>query len=128
MTVLNYGTIEHYRGDIVNLGDDIVIGKGTTFVTHCPISFYTGEDVSIVIGSNVFIGMNCLVLPGVKVGSDVVIGAGSVVAKDVPSGVIAAGNPCVPIREMTGIEKRRLRLMTRQEKVGDGTEPDWGKE
>lgn len=52
----------------------------------------------ITVGNNVWIGGNVVVLPGVTIGDNTVIGAGSVVTKDLPSGVIAAGNPCKVIR------------------------------
>jgi maltose O-acetyltransferase len=55
----------------------------------------------IDIGSDVWVGGGALILPGVKIGSRSVIGAGSVVNKDVPEGVFAAGNPCRVIREIT---------------------------
>lgn len=48
----------------------------------------------ITIGKRCWIGGNAVVLPGVTIGDDVVIGAGSVVTKDIPSGMVAAGNPC----------------------------------
>lgn len=52
----------------------------------------------ITVGDNVWIGANVCVLPGVSIGSNSVIGAGSVVTKDIPSGVLAAGNPCKVLR------------------------------
>ena len=55
----------------------------------------------IEIGSDVWIGGGAIICPGVKIGSKSVIGAGSVVTRDVPSGVVAAGNPCRVIREIT---------------------------
>lgn len=51
------------------------------------------------IGSNCFIGARSIILPGVKIGNEVVIGSGSVVTKDIPSNCIAAGNPAKVIRE-----------------------------
>ncbi len=54
----------------------------------------------IIIGSDVWVGGGALILPGVHVGSRTVIGAGSVVTRDVPDGVFAAGNPCRIIREI----------------------------
>lgn len=56
------------------------------------------ETSPIVIGDNVWIGMNSVVLPGVQIGDNVAIGAGSVVTRDIPSNVIAAGNPCRVLR------------------------------
>jgi len=55
----------------------------------------------IEIGSDVWVGGGALILPGVRIGSRSVIGAGSVVTRDVPEGVLAAGNPCRVIREIT---------------------------
>ena len=60
---------------------------------------------SITIGDNVWIGGSCCVLPGVKIGNNVVIGAGSVVTKDIPDNVCAAGNPCRVIREITDADR-----------------------
>lgn len=65
-----------------------------------PAQRLTGREFAkpIVIGDNVWIGGGAIICPGVTVGSDVTIGAGSVVTKDLPDGVIAAGNPCKVIR------------------------------
>ncbi|MCV6039074.1 galactoside O-acetyltransferase, partial [Escherichia coli] len=49
---------------------------------------------------NVWIGANSVVLPGVTIGENSVIGAGSVVTKDIPSNVVAVGNPCRVLREI----------------------------
>lgn len=61
----------------------------------------------ITIGNRVWIGGSSILLSGVTIGDDTVIGAGSVVTHDIPSGVVAAGNPC-----------RVLRKITEQDKVG----------
>src|ERR1700722_13152648 len=55
----------------------------------------------IEIGSDVWVGGGAIICPGVKIGSKSVIGAGSVVTRDIPDGVFAAGYPCRVIREMT---------------------------
>jgi maltose O-acetyltransferase len=55
----------------------------------------------IVIGSDVWVGGGAIICPGVRIGSKTVIGAGSVVTRDIPDGVFAAGNPCRVIREIT---------------------------
>ncbi len=55
----------------------------------------------IEIGSDVWVGGGAIICPGVRIGSRSVIGAGSVVTRDVPEGVFAAGNPCRVIREIT---------------------------
>lgn len=61
----------------------------------------------ITIGDSVWIGTNVSVLPGVTIGSNTIIGAGSVVNKDIPEGVIAAGNPCKVIRRITEEDKKK---------------------
>lgn len=65
---------------------------------HAPID---GATAPIVIEDDVFIGMQCLILKGVTIGRGSVIGAGSVVTRDVPPGVIAAGNPAAVIRALS---------------------------
>ncbi|MDE7426806.1 MAG: sugar O-acetyltransferase [Muribaculaceae bacterium] len=55
----------------------------------------------ITVGDNVWIGAGVHVLPGVSIGSNTVIGAGSLVNKDIPDGVLAAGNPCKVIRKLS---------------------------
>ena len=52
------------------------------------------------IGKNCWLGAGVIVVPGVSIGDDTVIGAGSVVTKDIPSGVVAVGNPCRVIKEI----------------------------
>ena len=62
--------------------------------------------ISVTIGDNVWIGGNTVILPGVHIGSNTVIGAGSVVTKDIPDWVVAAGNPCRVIRKITEDDKK----------------------
>lgn len=62
----------------------------------------------IVIGDNVWIGGNTVICPGVHIGSNVVIGAGSVVTKDIPDWCLAVGNPCKVKRMITDEDKRKL--------------------
>ena len=65
-----------------------------------------GKEVTI--GDNVWIGGNAVICPGVHIGNNVVIGAGSVVTKDIPDWYVAAGNPCRLIRKITDEDKRKL--------------------
>jgi maltose O-acetyltransferase len=55
----------------------------------------------VEIGSDVWVGGGAIILPGVRIGSQTVIGAGSVVTRDIPEGVFAAGNPCRVVREIS---------------------------
>ena len=61
-----------------------------------------------MFGDNVWVGGNSVICPGVHIGGNVVIGAGSVVTKDIPDWSIAAGNPCKVIRPITDDDKRYL--------------------
>ena len=58
------------------------------------------HDEDVVIGQNVFIGLNCVVLKGAAIGDNSVIGAGSVVAGNIPANTLAAGVPAKPIRKL----------------------------
>jgi len=62
----------------------------------------------MIIEDGVFIGMNSLVLKGVTIGARSVIGAGSVVTRSIPPGVIAAGNPARPVRPLDAARLRHL--------------------
>ncbi len=62
--------------------------------------------IEVTIGDNVWLGGNTVIVPGVHIGSNTVIGAGSVVTKDIPDWVIAAGNPCKVIRRITEEDRK----------------------
>ena len=62
--------------------------------------------ISVTIGDNVWIGGNTVIMPGVHIGSNTVIGAGSVVTKDIPDWVVAVGNPCRVIKQITEDDKK----------------------
>jgi acetyltransferase-like isoleucine patch superfamily enzyme len=62
----------------------------------------TKEDQAVKIGNNVWLGLNVVVLKGVTIGDNTIIGAGSVVSGDIPANVIAAGAPARVVRELTG--------------------------
>lgn len=63
-------------------------------------------NAAVYIGKNCWIGAGALIMPGVNIGDDTVIGAGSIVTKDIPSGVIAVGNPCKVLREVSEHDKQ----------------------
>lgn len=91
-------------------GGPVVIGADCLIGPRCGI--YTpnhAEDAArrlegweraapVVIGDNVWLGGSVTITPGVTIGSDAIIGAGSVVTRDIPPGVVAVGNPCRPVR------------------------------
>jgi len=65
----------------------------------------SGEPKPIIIHDNVWLGLNVIILKGVTIGENSVIGAGSVVTKDIPEGVIAAGNPCRVLKSIANNEE-----------------------
>lgn len=90
----------------IYVGDYTMIGPNCTLATagH-PICPELREkpcqfNLPIVIGKNCWLGAGVLVMPGVKIGDNSVIGAGSVVTKDIPANVVAVGNPCRVLREI----------------------------
>ena len=62
--------------------------------------------IDVTIGDNVWLGGNTVIMPGVTIGNNVVIGGGSVVTKDIPDNVIAVGNPCRVIRQITEEDRK----------------------
>jgi maltose O-acetyltransferase len=90
----------------VRIGDYTLFGPAVQILTPMhPLNAVLRRQQEfgkpVEIGSDVWVGGGALILPGVRIGSRAVIGAGSVVTRDVPAGVFAAGNPCRVIREVT---------------------------
>ena len=89
-----------YVGDNVMIGPNVTISAGTHPV-HPELRRKQAQyNLSITIGSNVWIGANSVILPGVRIGDNTVIGAGSVVTRDIPANVVAVGSPCRVLREI----------------------------
>ena len=80
----------------IHIGDNCNILGGAIVLSH---NACRNLKADTYIGNNVIVGINSIILPGIRVGSHVVIGAGSVVTKDVPDHCIVAGNPAKVIRE-----------------------------
>ena len=109
-TFINHGV---YLMDCakITIGKHCFIGPDCAFYTavHPLLSDERNlgleKALPITIGDNVWFGGKVIILPGVKIGSGSVIGAGSVVTKDVPLGVVAAGNPCRVLRKITDADR-----------------------
>lgn len=89
-----------YVGDYTMFGPNVVLATaGHPIQPELREQVYQ-YNMPIHIGRNCWLGAGVLVMPGVTIGDNTVIGAGSVVTKDIPSGVIAVGNPCRVLREI----------------------------
>ena len=90
----------------VKFGDNVFIGPNCGFYTAAhPLDSETrntGQEYAkpITVGNNVWIGGNVCVMPGVTIGDNCVIGGGSVVTKNIPSDVVAVGNPCRVLKKI----------------------------
>jgi len=97
----------------VTIGDNCLIAPGVHIyaATHPLDATYRKDDEKyfelakpVRIGDNCWLGGHCTIVPGVTIGDNVVVGAGSVVSKDVPSNVVVAGNPAKIIRYLEGAD------------------------
>ena len=90
----------------ITIGDDVQIGPHVQLLTPThPLDAQARRDKwegaqPITIGDNVWLGGGVIVCPGVSIGADTVVGAGSVVTRDLPAGVLAVGNPARVVREL----------------------------
>lgn len=96
----------------IYVGDYTMIGPNVTLATagHPILPELRKEayqfNMPVHIGKNCWLGAGVIVLPGVTIGDNTVIGAGSVVTKDIPSNVVAIGNPCRILREINEHDKK----------------------
>ena len=99
----NFTVLDEAR---VTIGDDCFIGPNVSIYTAChstdPVERNSRQEWAkpVTIGNNVWIGGSVTILPGVEIGDNVSIGAGSVVVKDIPSNSVAVGNPCKVIKKI----------------------------
>lgn len=91
---------------MVTIGDDCFIGPNVGIYTAChstePVERNSRREwaLPVTIGNNVWIGGSVTILAGVTIGDNVTVGAGSVVVRDIPSGVVVAGNPARIIKKL----------------------------
>lgn len=98
LTLVDDGHI--YVGDKVMFGPNVVITTANHPIDPELRAKGLQYNKDVYIGENAWIAANVVILPGVHIGKNTVIGAGSVVTKDIPDGVVAVGNPCRVLREV----------------------------
>lgn len=116
--------IDITRPWLISIGDDVQITEGVTILTHGfdwsvlkgVYGDILGSAGGVTIGNNVFIGMQSTILKGVYIGDNVIIGANSLVNKDIPSGVVAAGNPCRVIMTLDEYHEKRKKAQVQEAK------------
>ena len=122
---LNFGS-EPY---LVEIGDHVTVGANVQFITHDGGVWIFREEFPeidvinpIKVGNNVFIGINSIIMPGVNIGDNSIIAAGSVVTKSVYENTIVGGNPAKFIKSLEDYKEKVLinkidsKLMTKENK------------
>ncbi len=105
--------IDSLYPELVEIEDDVFLTRGVVIVAHLtPTPFLRAliggtEFKKVHIGRGAYIGVNAIILPGVNVGEGCIVGAGSVVTKDVPPYTVAAGNPARVLRKVTDVKGNR---------------------
>ena len=107
------GRIDGVNPNLISIGDYSVIGAESALLSHCPVK---GAQ-PCTVGNFVYISFGALILPGVTVGDQSIVGAGAVVTKDVPAGTIVAGNPARIIRVLADEEMERIRETLLNDKI-----------
>ena len=107
--VYYYSRIMPADPKLVKIHNNVSIATNVRFVNHDRIDIvlsgifnkkYGKQYGCIEVMDNVFIGADTVILPGVRIGPNAIVGAGSIVTKDIPANVVAVGNPCKVLREI----------------------------
>ena len=100
---------------LITIGDRVTLSRDVAFLNHDGATWLVRDARGrrqrfgrIAIGDQVFIGARSTILPGVRIGNRVIVGAGSVVTRSIPDGVVVAGNPARIVGSFAEYEARRL--------------------
>ena len=110
---------------LVRIGNHCSISSGVRLITHDGGGWVFSYEIPsihsfglIEIKDNSYIGMNCIVLPGVTIGPNSIVGAGSVVTKDVPPNTVVAGNPARVIKSIYEYKEKLVNIWEEQKPPG----------
>lgn len=110
---------------LISVGDRVTVSSGVRLVTHdgsgCLVSDESGRRfryAPISIGDDVFLGAGTIVLPGVRIGSRCVVGAGSVVTRSVPDDTVVAGSPAVRVGSFADYQRKVAAWPSAADRVG----------
>ncbi len=97
--IISFGAyLDRTRPELIEIGERSIVTRGAIVLSH---DYARATSRKVTIGRYCMIGVNSILLPGVTIGDSVIVGAGSVVTKDIESNSIAAGNPAVVIKRIT---------------------------
>lgn len=120
---------DHFGGEpwLIRIGDHCTITSGVRFVTHDGSCWVLRGEIPnlqdfgpIVIEDNCFIGVNAVLLPGIRIGPDSIVAAGAVVTKDVPPRTVVGGVPARALMTLDDYRRRKLAESDGQEVPTDG--------
>lgn len=107
---------------LITIGNDVHITNGVQFLTHDGGTLVTNKEVPgfvvtgrITIGNNVYIGLRSMILPGTTIGDRCIIGAGSIVTKDIPINSVAVGTPARVLRTVDSYIEKLKDIQTGKE-------------
>lgn len=107
---------------LITIGNNVYITNGCNFVTHDGGTLILRKEVPdlewtapITIGNDVYIGLKTMIMPGVNIGNRVIIGAGSIVTKDIPNNSVAAG---IPARIIKSVDDYLIQMQKKSLKCG----------
>jgi len=117
--------VDYTRPCLVEIGNNCVFTRGVQLLTHgydwSVLREKYGELLcssgKVVIGDNVFLGINSVILKGVQIGSNTIVGAGSVVTHNLPANCVAAGNPCEVIMSIDEYFNKRKNAYVDEAKI-----------